>query len=86
MELSAEAGVPLDRGFASFEDRLIGLSEDPQLARFSAAIDRDVNIPRAMVKALGHALCRVYAEVVAAGRVAWATLSNWLRSGSSPWI
>jgi MOSC domain-containing protein len=30
----------------------------------------DVNIPRAMVKALGHALCGVYAEVVAAGRVA----------------
>jgi MOSC domain-containing protein YiiM len=30
----------------------------------------DVNIPRAMVKALGHALCGVYAEVVAAGRLA----------------
>jgi len=29
----------------------------------------DVNIPRAMVKALGHALCGVYAEVVATGRV-----------------
>jgi len=161
VELSAGAGVPLDRGFAlSFEDRLIGLSEDPRLARFSAAIDgdgrltlyrdgvvaaegrpdrvgglagiesalsqhfegetiggnlylegvtawqelgwpgaeliigaarlrvteptarckminvdpdravADVNIPRAMVKALGHALCGVYAEVVAAGRVA----------------
>jgi uncharacterized protein len=42
VELSAGAGVPLDRRFAlSFEDRLIGLSEDPRLARFSAAIDRD---------------------------------------------
>jgi len=42
VELSAGAGVPLDRGFAlSFEDRLIGLSEDPRLARFSAAIDGD---------------------------------------------
>jgi uncharacterized protein YcbX len=160
VELSAGAGVPLDRGFAlSFEDRLIGLSEDPRLARFSATIDgdrrltlyrdgvpaaegrpdqggglagiesalsqhfegetiggnlylegvtawqelgwpgaelkigtarlrvteptarckminvdpdravADVNIPRAMVKALGHALCGVYAEVVATGRV-----------------
>jgi uncharacterized protein YcbX len=42
VELSAGAGVPLDRGFAlSFGDRLIGLSEDPRLARFSAAIDDD---------------------------------------------
>jgi uncharacterized protein YcbX len=29
----------------------------------------DVNIPRAMVKALGHTVCGVYAEVVATGRV-----------------
>ena len=34
LELSAGAGVPLDRRFAlSFGDRLIGLSEDPRLAR-----------------------------------------------------
>lgn len=30
----------------------------------------DLNIPMAMVKALGHALCGVYAAVIAAGRVA----------------
>ena len=30
----------------------------------------DVNIPKAMVKALGHALCGVFAEAVASGRVA----------------
>src|SRR4051795_7440541 len=40
LELSAGAGVPLDRGFAlSFGDRLIGLSEEPRLARFSAGVD-----------------------------------------------
>ena len=30
----------------------------------------DLNIPRAMVKALGHARCGVYAEVTAFGRIA----------------
>ena len=42
LELSAGARVPLDRRYAlSCDDRLIGLSEDARLARFSAAVSCD---------------------------------------------